>query len=285
MPLPLSKTFVESAGLTNIGRRRKINQDALLLDDQLGLYVVADGMGGHKAGEIASRIVVESLGDSMGNPAYDSDMMHPDDSFSPEANRLLSAIQNANRNVFRSSRENNEYKGMGSTVSVVYLQDNSIIGANVGDSPIYLIHRKQIEEISVPHTLAAEQAATGTNGITQPLHSLSHILTRAMGTHDSVDVHLCEIQRFKGDILVIGSDGLSNKVSREEISKAAQTLPPAEACKHLVSMANQRGGEDNITVIVIKIGHVASRLNSVVKLLMRFVGKVFPVFPKKRRTV
>jgi PPM family protein phosphatase len=276
---------VESAGLTNIGRKRKINQDALFLDDRMGLYVVADGMGGHKAGEVASRIVVETLRDSMTDSKNGPDAMRVDSSLSPEANRLLSAIRDANQNVFQTSREKDEYQGMGSTVSAVCLCGDTIIGANVGDSPIYLIHRKHIDEISVPHTLEAEQAAADPAGMTEPEPSLHHILTRAVGIHDSVNAHLCEIQGFTGDILVIGSDGLSNKVSREEISKTAQTMPPAEACEHLVAMANQRGGEDNITVIIVKIGHVAARKRSFMELLVNFFRKAFPEFRSKRRTV
>ena len=280
-----SMNQVESAGLTDIGRKREINQDTFLVDDRTGLYVVADGMGGHKAGEIASRIVVETLSERIADPASGSKAADVDDSFSPEANRLMNAIRDANRNVFDTSRKNDEYRGMGSTVSAVYLCDDTIIGANVGDSPIYLIHRKNIEEIFEPHTLAAEQAAADPSGKARPDRSLHHILTRAVGTHDSVDAHLWEIMGFKGDILVIGSDGLSNKVSREEISKAAQTMPPGKACRYLVDLANRRGGEDNITVVIIKIGHAASGKNSVMKLLVDFFGKAFTQFRNKRRTV
>lgn len=274
---------VESAGLTDIGRIRKINQDAFFLDDRMGLYVVADGMGGHKAGEVASRIVAETLCDSMAVSENGLDAMRFDNSLSPEANRLLSAIRDANQNVFQASRENDEYRGMGSTVSAVCLCDNTIIVANVGDSPIYLIHRKHIEEISVPHTMAAEQVAADPDGMTQPEKALNHILTRAIGVRETVTADICEVQGFSRDILVIGSDGLSNKVCKEEINEAAQSMPPEKACRHLVALANERGGEDNITVLIIKLKSAAFRNNPVAKSFIHFFRKAFSGFRNKSR--
>jgi len=271
---------IESAGLTDVGRKRKINQDSLFLDDSLGLYVVADGMGGHNAGEVASRMVVEIISSSMAGSKRDSAAVPGDDSLSPEANRLLHAVYLANHEVYRTSLENEAYRGMGSTVSAICFIDKTVVAANVGDSPIYLIRGGFINEISEPHTLAAEQSEGASPGAVQTDEALNHILTRAIGPRETVAAHICELQVFKGDILVIGSDGLSNKVKKEEISKTVRTMPPREACRCLVALANERGGEDNITVLIARIESAAFGNNRFVKLLIGFLGRALFAFRK-----
>ncbi|MGD2187518.1 MAG: protein phosphatase 2C domain-containing protein, partial [Desulfobacterales bacterium] len=153
---------IESAGISDIGRRREQNEDSLFFDDNLGLYVVADGMGGHKAGEIASKLVVETVRDYIKQNHSDGQVeeeVNVDANLSKEARRLLAGIQLSNRIVHETASRNEEYKGMGSTVSAVYFTEETFIVANVGDSLIYLIRDGQIELLSVPHTLVAEQTA------------------------------------------------------------------------------------------------------------------------------
>ena len=247
---------ITSAGTTDVGRIRKGNEDSLLVDDGLKLYVVADGMGGHQAGEVASRIVV----DSIHNTIKQFDIEKSDEgitasvtTLSPAANRLMAAIYQANDNVYRMAESNELYKGMGSTVSAVYFTGTTLIAANVGDSPIYLIRNGAIETISTPHTMVAEHAAIAPKG-TKPLGpQYRHILTRAMGINQTVDPDICERQVFNNDILIISSDGLSDKVAPEEILETAERTAPEAACRLLVDLANERGGEDNITVIALAI--------------------------------
>ena len=148
---------------------------------------------------------------------------------------------------------NNSYRGMGSTVSAVYFTDSTLIAANVGDSPIYLVRDGKIKLLSVPHTLVAEQAAYLTENTEKLGLEFRHVLTRAVGTEKSVTADIYEIQCFKDDILVISSDGLSDKASPEEILELADNDGPETACQKLVKLANDRGGDDNVTVIVIKI--------------------------------
>jgi len=146
---------VESAGITDIGRKRTGNEDALHLDDERRLYVVADGMGGHQAGEVASALIVETMREyfrRIGDPAAEIPA-DDDDTLSREAKHLLSSIQQANLDVNRLSHTKASYRGMGSTVSAVYLTAKTVVAANVGDSPIYLIHNDNIELISVIHTV------------------------------------------------------------------------------------------------------------------------------------
>ncbi len=251
---------VESAGMTDVGQKRKGNEDSLFLDESFGLYVVADGMGGHLAGEVASRLVVETMADyvrraaNAGNDREDMAIHEP--AYSTEANRLLSSVFLANQVVFEVSNQKKEYRGMGSTVSGVYLTQDTFVAVNVGDSPIYLVHDGEIETISVPHTVMDEQRAIDPEAADQLDGKFEHMLTRAMGVHAEVEPSISEIQCFAGDILVIGSDGLTNKVNDQEILEVVANNRADKACSTLVDMANIRGGEDNITVIVLKIKKV-----------------------------
>ncbi len=248
--------IITSAGITDVGRIRKGNEDSLLIDDDLKLYVVADGMGGHQAGEVASRIVVDSIHNSMkqlGSENKDKEMTGIGATLSPVASHLMDAIYQANQDVYQTAGSDELYRGMGSTVSVVYFTDQTLIAVNVGDSPIYLIRDGAIETISTPHTVAAEHAAIAPKGAKPLGPQYRHILTRAMGIDKTVDPDICEHQVFDNDILVISSDGLSDKVAPEEIFEIAKDPPPEAACRSLVDMANERGGEDNITVIVLNV--------------------------------
>ena len=239
--------IIESAGITDIGRKRKNNEDCLFLDDDQRLYVVADGMGGHQAGEVASKLVVETIQNYMSRFRQEEGR---------EADRLLSSIHLANQAVFQASRNKNSCQGMGSTVSAVYFTDNTLIAANVGDSPIYLVRDKSIKLLSVIHNLLAEQTAIDPEGAKYLSSMFKHILTRAIGIEKTVKPDICEIQCFKDDILVISSDGLTDKVSPEEILTVVNKERSDKACKTLVNLANKYGGDDNITIIILKVKRV-----------------------------
>lgn len=250
---------VESSGVTDVGRRRKSNEDSLFINDDMGLYLVADGMGGHQAGEVASRIVVESIRDYMmksKEETIDDGITDIDKTQSEDAKHLYSAVLQANSKVFQLSESNKSYKGMGSTVSAVYFTDSTFIAINVGDSPIYLIRKGDIKTISVCHTMMAELAAISPKKAEPLGMQYRHMLTRAMGVNGTVKPDICELDVYKGDILVISSDGLSDKVSPEEILDVVNDEKPDKACRNLVDQANERGGEDNITVIVLSIKNI-----------------------------
>lgn len=251
--------LIESAGITDRGRKRQANEDALFLEDAMGLYVVADGMGGHLAGEVASRMVVETIGDyirSCQENAENETPIYCNQTLSKEANRLMSGIHLSNRAVHEAARDNKSYRGMGSTVSAVYFTDGTLIAANVGDSPIYLIRDGHIQLLSVPHTVMAEQSALDPANAEKLGMEFRHVLTRAMGTEESVKADIYEIECFRDDILVISSDGLSDKASPEEIKALVDGNGSDAACRRLVDLANNRGGDDNITAIVLKIKKV-----------------------------
>ena len=271
---------IESAGITDRGKKRKANEDSLFLEDSMGLYVVADGMGGHLAGEVASKMVVDTMGDyvkSCQEKAEDEEPIYCHETLSKEANRLMSSIHLSNKVVHQAARENNSYRGMGSTVSAVYFTEGTFIAANVGDSPIYLIRDGNIKLLSVPHTVIAEQTALDPVNAERLGREFRHVLTRAMGTEEYVKADIYEIQCFRDDILVISSDGLSDKASPEEIQQLVDGNGSDAACRRLVDLANDRGGDDNITAIVLKVKMVNNtpiKLKRVVALAKRIFYKI-----------
>ncbi len=265
--------IIESAGITDIGQARKGNEDCFFVDDGLMLYMVADGMGGHQAGEVASELLVDTMRDYMIRFNEGSDVEEHIDSLSREANRLFSSILLANNRVYQVSQSKDSLKGMGTTISALYCSDKTMIAANVGDSPIYLVHDGKIDLLSELHTVMAEQIALGQEGGGLLGDKFKHMLTRAIGVGEDVKPYICEFQIFKGDTLIICSDGLSNKVLPEEINSVIKREPPEKACKILVDMANERGGEDNITVVVLRVKKVFGN-SRVMKLLYKLIKAV-----------
>jgi protein phosphatase len=269
---------IESAGITDVGRRREQNEDSLFCDDAMGLYVVADGMGGHKAGEVASKLVVETIRDYIDQNQNDhqtENLVDTDEKLSKEARRLLVGIHLSNRVVHQTAQRNEEYKGMGSTVSAVYFTDKTFIVANVGDSLVYLIRDGEIDLLSVPHTLVAEQAALDPDNAELLWNDFKHVLTRAMGVDESVKADINEIPFYKEDIIVISSDGLTDKASPEEILELVYKQRSDKACQGLVDLANARGGEDNITAIVLRIKSAGNRTGGFMGWLKQRFKKLF----------
>jgi protein phosphatase len=242
---------IESAGLTDVGQRRKTNEDALLRDDRLKLYLVADGMGGHKAGEVASHLVTKVVSETLvkharqvggsGGPARELVRM------------LTTGIQLANSVIFRLSEQNPDYRGMGSTLAAVLLAGNTLVAANVGDSPIYLFRGDKVEVLSTAHTFMAEYASRLYANSTSPPAKYRHVITRSIGSRKSVTPDVHAIPCVSGDIVLLCSDGLSNLVGPEEMAQVVLRNNPGMSCRLLVDLANDRGGEDNITLIVIKV--------------------------------
>ncbi len=245
-----------SAGQTDVGKKRRGNEDAFLIDERLVLYVVADGMGGRNAGEVASRLVVDTLQKTLSklaaadNPAQ---MVGFDRNLSTEANQLIYSIRRANLKTFDYAQNEENCKGMGATVSAVFFSANQIIVSNVGDSPIFRVRAGATEIVSSIHTVVAEQESLAPRGGLKLGQHYLHMITRAMGISETVNPDTRELDCQVGDILVICSDGLSDKAFPEEIGEIVQREAPAAACAELVQMANERGGDDNITVVVVRI--------------------------------
>jgi len=277
---------IESAGLTDTGKKRKDNQDTLLVDDGLGLYIVADGMGGHRAGEVASRLVVESMRGHIHRCLEGEtpvEMEPADKTLSAGANRVLAGILLSNRVVHDAANGTKEYLGMGATVAILFFDDRTLVAANVGDSPIFLVHKGRLERLSVPHTVLAESEAANLFGVEQLGAEFSHVLTRAMGVKATVEANICEVPCFTGDILVICSDGLTDMVATEEILASVSRHTPAEACRELVDLANDRGGTDNISVIVLRIKKHTNGEGRM-KGLLSLVSEGFSSLGSKKKT-
>jgi PPM family protein phosphatase len=254
--------IVQAAGYSDIGKVRKANEDSYLLNEPMGLYIVADGMGGHRAGGLASRMTVEAIDDYITASSSATCDQNPGISgnHSEAARRLHRSIVLANQNVYARSLKDAACRGMGTTVSALYLAGNSIITANVGDSPIYLLRNREIENLYTPHTLLHERkkipkslADRFTEG------RLAHVLTRAVGIRSNVGVDLVETPCFEDDIIVLCSDGLSGKIAREEIRDVVCGHDSEAACRKLTALANRRGGEDNITVVIVRITSIKGK--------------------------
>jgi PPM family protein phosphatase len=236
---------LSAAARSDVGKRRTANEDAYALAPALGLYLVADGMGGHVAGQLASRLAAEHTVEALELVA---------DRTATLTEKLRYCVGAANHHVFATARDKPEVAGMGTTLVAVLAGGGRIALAHVGDSRAYLVRGGRIRQLTDDHSLVAElvrrreitpDAAHG--------HPHRHVLTRAVGVRRSVDPDLAELTPAPGDVIVLCSDGLTTHVEDPEIAAlvAAET-DLEQACERLVALANARGGEDNITVALVR---------------------------------
>jgi protein phosphatase len=227
-------------GKMDKGVVRKENEDAFCIEKDLGLLAIADGMGGHASGEVASRMAIEILRESLRKEEE------------PLPERLSSGVKLANRTIYEAAQSQSHLNGMGTTLTALQLHGNRLSIAHVGDSRAYLIREGVIEQITDDHTIVSEQVARGMMTREEAARSdMRNILSRALGIGPEVKVDLEELTVSKDDKLVLCSDGLSELVSEDEILLEVRSgTRPDIACDELINLANQRGGEDNITVIV-----------------------------------
>lgn len=247
-------TNLESACVTDVGLKRKRNEDVCHVDEPLGLYLVADGMGGHNAGQTAARLVSVATTQRLRRAVHDKETPAGPNGLSVEAKRLVLALRTANRVVFENARKHKALHGMGSTAAAVRFVDNRVIAANVGDSPIYLARGDNIRLLSTPHTVEAEAKALAAEmGVDFGHPGYKHVVTRAMGLEYDVKPDCIEMPIFQGDRVILCSDGLSDKASEEEIAAVTLAEAPEKACQTLLRLALDRGGDDNVTIVVIRV--------------------------------
>jgi serine/threonine protein phosphatase PrpC len=237
-------TVLRSGSATDVGRVRKVNQDLPL--EATNLYAVADGMGGHVGGEVAAQVAVDALLQVFRRE--------------PTRDGLLHAFAKANSAVWQEGQTHSELRGMGTTLTAVALVGgddgrDTLALANVGDSRAYLFSAGQIVQLTADHSLAEERMRHGEMTEEEAaVHPQRHILTRALGVSTEVEVDRWELQLRSGDRLVLCSDGLSNELTREELAEVlARVRDPHDAAHQLVEIANEHGGSDNITVVVVDV--------------------------------
>ena len=245
-------------GLTDVGRKRKHNEDAYLLDAERGLFVVADGMGGHAAGEVASRLTVESIQEFIAGTEDDHDNTWPfgyNNRYSVDGNRLSTAVERANEKVMRAVVNRPELKGMGTTVVAALFDKKRATLVHVGDSRAYLWRETELRRLTDDHSWVQEQVNAGILSEDEARsHPLKNVVTRALGGGAHVAVDLLEIPVGGGDRFLLCSDGLTGMVSDEEITNAlASSRSLEEIVRGLIDLANERGGVDNITAIVVEV--------------------------------
>ncbi len=269
----MKKFQMKAAGQTNGGMVRENNEDAFFLAPEKGLLVVADGMGGHASGEVASRMAVDVIRNYFDGPATDGKpplIGTYDDAFTETANQLGSAVRLANMAVCEAARGNAPLHGMGTTIVCALLHDRTLSIAHVGDSRLYLIRSGDIEQLTDDHSVVAEQVKREliSPDVTEE-SEIKNLLTRALGAEAEVKVDLNELNLLDGDALLLCTDGLTNMVRDEEIlSVVLDGRDPSAAGQRLIELANKGGGKDNITAIVAYI-FAESRLSSLINLFIR----------------
>ncbi len=245
-------------GQTDVGLARDHNEDAISWDFQRGLVMLADGMGGHNAGDVASRMCLEKL-DTILATALDKSLgnIRPNKGSSREATLVRRAINKANTAVYENSLDNQERKGMGTTLVAMLFYDNRVVVAHVGDSRVYRLRSNKLEQITADHSLVRELLEKGAISEEEAIDNpYSHVITRAVGIRPRVPVEINEYDVLSGDTFLLCSDGLTDRVSDKEIE---ETLVAAEgfwerAAQRLIDLANNAGGHDNISVVLAGVG-------------------------------
>lgn len=248
---------IHAFGISDVGRKRGHNEDSYAVAPGARLLVVADGMGGHAAGEVASRITVDTICEFLGGAHVDDDDTWPNispsgDGARNQGERLVAAVTRANERVLEAVRAEPRLKGMGTTVVTALFEEGFVSLAHVGDSRAYLLRGGRIRRLTDDHSWVHEQITAGL--ITEEEarhHPLKNVVTRALGGGALVIPDLIHVPICDGDRLILCSDGLTTVVEDPEIRDGAGSeSSPEVAAKGLVDLANDRGGPDNITVVI-----------------------------------
>lgn len=247
---------IKSFGITDVGRQRQHNEDAYLVDDGMNLYLVADGMGGHAAGEVASQIAAEAVSEFISHTVED-DGTWPhayDENVSRNANRLASALRIANTRVIEAMKKDPRLRGMGTTVVAGLFDGNQAAIAHVGDSRAYVIRGDQMSRITSDHSWVFEQVRAGMlTEAEAEKHPLRNVITRALGGGNNVIPDVSEITVESGDYFLFCSDGLTGMVSEDDILRIVTSSSDLEeATRELIGRANEHGGQDNITAVLLQ---------------------------------
>ena len=249
---------IVSGGVTDVGRVRTNNEDCFRIVESLDLFVLSDGMGGEAHGEVASALAVETIVKHCMEPGTDASalMGNMEPIWSEKTKRLTSAVHLANKSIYEAAEANPEQHGMGATLTAAWIDGSKLSIAHVGDSRAYLLRSGNLQQLTSDHSLVAEQVRRGILTAAEAEESeMQSVLLRALGALPDVEVDTEEHILLARDILMLCCDGLTRMVTEPEIAGTLQAEPdPTIAAEKLVALANERGGVDNITVIVIRVG-------------------------------
>lgn len=251
--------------LTDVGRRRDHNEDSFLCNDELRLYAVADGMGGHLGGERASRMAVELMETEMSRRLRLASPQAPPPEpgapaappFNPSAivTAMRQAVGEATRAIYQAAQDDPELDGMGTTLTSALFHEGGVTVCHVGDSRLYVLRRGAVSQLTDDHSWIAEQVRAGRVAADDLLAlRFRNIITRSVGFEPTVEPDILTAPVEPGDRYVLCSDGLSNHLEPEDIARVLGTHEGSSATQALIDLANERGGEDNVTVIVIDPG-------------------------------
>lgn len=244
---------ISGSGNTHVGRVRTSNQDSYLCDNKRGLYIVADGMGGHAGGEVASSLAVQNIRSFVDTNLSLSTFKDPTTPLGQVAKILSDAINHASARIYDRALEEPNLRGMGTTATIARVTGRSLVVAHVGDSRLYLIRCGYIYQITTDHSLVSEQLRAGI--ITKEeaeSHHLRNVITRSVGYQEQEDVDTYVLDLEFNDLIVICSDGLHGRVPESIILDHCRNYGIL-AVDHLIAEANNRGGDDNISVIVCQV--------------------------------
>jgi len=251
--------MLESFGQTDVGRRRKLNEDNYLVDPETNLFAVCDGMGGHNAGEVASKLAIETLAAFIRKSAgEEKDITWPyglEANLSFEANRLKTAIKLANKKVFKAADNREEYTGMGTTVVAALVAGNVLTVGSAGDSRCYLLSKGKLRQITRDDSWVSAAWAEGILSSDEiERHPLRNVITKAVGAKDTLEVEVAEHSLAAGDVTLLCSDGLHAMIGDDEILRALTPHPDSlpEAAGRLIAAANDAGGKDNVSVVLVR---------------------------------
>lgn len=247
---------IEVSGQTHVGMKRNHNEDNLLLLPEERLFVVADGMGGHSSGEVASQIAVEEVAEFFRMTSQDLEITWPykmDKQKNYDENRLATGVKLANMRIFEKASSETKYKGMGTTIVTVYFaKDSEVVVGHVGDSRVYFFRENTLRQVTEDHSLLNDYLKA--KKLTpEEVEAFPHknVIVRALGMKDTVVVDINRVEPKDGDIFLLCSDGLSGMVPDKQIEQILQAQPDLDkACAQLIDAANANGGNDNVTCVL-----------------------------------
>jgi PPM family protein phosphatase len=250
--------MLEAFGQTDVGRRRKLNEDNFLVDTEANLFAVCDGMGGHNAGEVASKIAIETLGAFIRRSHKEKEITWPyglDVNLSFDGNRIKTAIKLANKRVFKAADNREDYTGMGTTAVAAIVNENLLTAGSAGDSRCYILAGGKLSQLTRDDSWVSAAWAEGIlNADEIEKHPLRNVITKAVGAKEDIEIDVVEHKLSPGDIALICSDGLHSMINDDKILGVLTPAPASleDGVSRLIEAANEAGGKDNVSVVLVR---------------------------------